>query len=107
MVDWGSFLRLIGTIGVILTEQKFSTREDSWSKVGSNSYLLVISSLSDSVEVRVTAPVIDSTIRNLGKVGSGWTVLRLPYADTKVYVDVSGKVTVIKIDKPGFYPIKL
>lgn len=106
MIDWGSFLRLIGTIGVVFGEQKLSTSHDPWSKVGSDSYLLVISSLPDSVIVQVTAPEVDSTVRVLGKAGE-WSVFKLPYTDTKVYVDILGTVTILKVDKPGVYIINL
>ena len=106
MVDWTSLIRLIGTIGAVLGQQKLSTSHDPWRGVGASAYLLVINQLPDSVEVRVTAPEIDSTVRYLGKAGD-WSLFKLPYADTKVYVDILGTVTEINVGKPGFYTIKL
>ena len=57
------------------------------SPVGSQHYTIVVNPDADSVRVYALAPAVDSAIRYLGTVPPHDSAfLRLPYADTKVYV---------------------
>jgi len=102
-VDWASLFATALNIGMVVGQMKLAERHPlaPWQQVGSEARVNVVNPSRDSVLVYVSAPEVDDASRRLGVVPPcDSSTFRLPYADTKVRVNVSGRVTVIDVDRP-------
>lgn len=103
MTTWQSFVAMVFTVGMSFAQYKLSERHPlaPWQAIGSSAYIRVVNLTRDTVPVTVTAPEVDDASRRIGAVAPcDSAVLRLPYSDTRVRVNVAGLVTVVSIDRP-------
>ena len=109
MIDWSSLVATVLTLSLTLGQWELAKRPvlAPWSGIGSSAYVWIVNPSSDSLEVTASAPMIDSTIRSLGKVPPGDSlILRLPYADTKVYLTLGGMALgTVEPNRPGLYSV--
>jgi hypothetical protein len=100
---WEQLASTLLTIGMALGQMKMAERNPlaPWEAIGSSASVRVVNDTRDSVTVVVSAPDVDDASRRLGTVAPcDSAVLRLPYADTRVRVNIGGEVTTIPVSRP-------